>query len=71
MKKIKWENITFIVFIILGCIAIYQHSMNANSLTILEFPFYFGQAVVCRYAVKYSRKNFKEFSNDLKSLFED
>lgn len=69
MKKIKWENITFIVFIILGCIAIYNHSFN--SLTILEFPLYFGQAVVCRYAVKYSRKNFKELTNELKSLFED
>lgn len=54
MKKIKWENIIFIILLIYSVLAIAHH--NFNVMTILEIPVYFTMAIMVRETIKVIRK---------------
>jgi hypothetical protein len=54
MKKIKWENIAFILFIAYSIAAIMHHTFN--SLSILEIPVYLMLAIILRCTIKSIRK---------------
>ena len=67
MKKIKWENVGFIITLLYGVIAILHHTYN--ELTMLEIPVYLIQAIMVKYSIKYIRLNKKAFLNDFKDIF--
>lgn len=69
MKHIKWENIAFILILVYGAVAMLHHTYN--SLSLLEIPIYFGQALLIRYSIKYVRLNPKAFLSEIEELFED
>lgn len=59
LKRIKWENITFIIMLLLG-IASMQHHYALNGLykgLLIELPMYLMFAFGFRYIVKDIRKN--------------
>ena len=59
MRKIKWENIVFILMVVLGVASI-QHHIALNGLysnLLFEVIFYSIFAFVFRYIVKDIRKN--------------
>lgn len=59
LRKVKWENITFLVMIILGIISIIHH-IKLNGLyfnLIIEVIVYLMFAFTFRYIVKDIRKN--------------
>lgn len=69
MKRIKWENITFIAMLVYGFVAIALH--NFNELTLCEVPVYFTMAFITRYAVKYVRLNTKAFLSEIRNILID
>lgn len=69
MKKIKWENIAFIMMLVYGAVAMLHHTYN--ELSLLEIPVYLGQALLVRYSVKYVRTNTKDFINEIINLFNE
>lgn len=69
MRRIRWENIAFILMLIYGAVAMLHHTYN--SLSLLEIPIYFGQALLVRYSVKYVRLNSKAFLSEIEELFND
>lgn len=69
MKKVKWENIAFVIMLIYGTICIIMH--KTNDISYLEIPMYFGQALLVRYSVKYVRKNTKEFIKEINDLIQE
>lgn len=59
MKKIKWENITFLLITILGVVSLVHH-IKLNGLyldLIFEVAMYLIFALVGKYLVKDIRKN--------------
>ena len=46
MKHIKWENITFILMLVYGAVAMLHHTYN--ELSLLEIPTYFGLALLVK-----------------------
>ena len=69
MKRIKWENIFFILMLVYGVICMMNH--NTNELSYIELPIYLGQALLVRYAVKYVRFNPKAFIGEIQDFFKD
>ena len=69
MKRIKWENIAFVITIICGVIQVVN--MNANSLEYLDIIKYLILAILVRYTIKYVRTNTKAFKGELKSFFKE
>ena len=67
MKRVKWENIIFIIMVIYGIIAISKH--NFNELTLCETPIYFTMVFLVRYSVKYIRLNTKAFLEEIRNIF--
>ena len=68
-SKIKWENITFILMLVYGAVAMLHHTYN--ELSLLEIPVYLGQALLVRYSVKYVRTNTKAFLSEIHDLFNE
>lgn len=54
MRKIKWENILCIIFIIYSIVSMTQH--EHNSLSILEMPVYLMLGTMLRIGIKSIRK---------------
>lgn len=69
IRKIKWENITFILMLVYGAVSMLHHTYN--ELSLLEIPSYLGQALLVRYSVKYVRLNPKEFLDEIHGLFNE
>lgn len=70
MKKIKWENIVFIIMLCYGIVSIYLHLSNKiNPLSFTEVPYYLILAIMSKLSVKYIRKNMKQIKQDFKMLF--
>lgn len=69
MKKIKFENIAFILMLVYGAVAMLHHTYN--ELSLLEMPVYLGQALLVRYAVKYVRTNPKAFIKEISDLISE
>ena len=69
LKKIKFENIFFILMLIYGIVAIQHHI--CNKLISLDIIVYFLQALLVRYSIKYVRLNPKEFAKEIKDLFNE
>lgn len=69
MKHIKWENITFILMLVYGAVAMLHHTYN--ELSLLEILVYLGQALLVRYSVKYVRLNPKAFMKEIYNLFNE
>lgn len=55
MRKIKWENIAFIIVIILDTIAVIKHGISI--FTPSEIIIYITMAIVLRYIIKDLRIN--------------
>lgn len=69
MKRIKWENIAFVLMLVYGAVAMLHHTYN--ELSLLEIPTYLGQALLIRYAVKYVRLYPKAFIGEIQEFFKD
>ena len=69
MKHIKWENITFILMLVYGAVAMLHHTYN--ELSLLEIPTYLGLALLVKYSVKYVRLNSKAFMKEIYNLFNE
>lgn len=69
MKKIKFENIAFVLMLVYGAVAMLHHTYN--ELSLLEIPMYLGQALIIRYAVKYVRLYPKAFIGEIQEFFKD
>lgn len=69
MKRIKFENIAFILMLVYGAAAMLHHTYN--ELSLLEIPVYLGQALIIRYAVKYVRLYPKAFIGEIQEFFKD
>ncbi len=69
ISKVKWENITFILMLVYGAVAMLHHTYN--ELSLLEIPAYLGQALLVRYSVKYVRLNPKAFLDEIQDLFNE
>ncbi len=69
MKRIKWENIFFILMLVYGVICMMNH--NTNELSYIELPIYLGQALLVRYTVKYVRLYPKVFLGEIQDFFKD
>ena len=69
MKRIKWENIAFVLMLVYGAVAMLHHTYN--ELSLLEIPMYLGQALLIRYAVKYVRLYPKAFIGEIQEFFKD
>lgn len=59
MRKIKWENIVFILLVVLGVVSVLHHIKLNGIYTnlIIEVIVYLGIALGGRYLVKDIRKN--------------
>lgn len=69
MKRIKFENIAFVLMLVYGAVAMLHHTYN--ELSLLEIPMYLGQALIIRYAVKYVRLYPKAFIGEIQEFFKD
>ena len=69
LNNIKWENISFILMLMLGAVSMLYHTYN--ELSLLEIPVYLGQALLVRYSVKYVRLNPKAFIGEIHDLFNE
>lgn len=69
MKRIKWENIAFVLMLVYGAVVMLHHTYN--ELSLLEIPMYLGQALLIRYAVKYVRLYPKAFIGEIQEFFKD
>lgn len=59
LKKIKWENIIFIILVIIDIICMKEH-IKLNGLYIelgMELIIYLSMSLVARYVIKDIRKN--------------
>lgn len=64
LKRIKWENIYFIISLVLSLIQLVKHSLVVNSgLLLIEMIFLLSFNSLIRYAIKDIRKNFIEYKN--------
>ena len=69
ISNIKWENITFILMLVYGAVAMLHHTYN--ELSLLEIPTYFSLALLVKYSVKYVRLNSKAFMKEIYNLFNE
>ena len=69
MKRIKWENIAFILAII--CRLIFTIELYNKPITYLEIIESILLALLVRYTIKYVRTNTKAFKGELKSFFKE
>lgn len=72
MKRIKWENIIFLIYLVYAVYSIYYHiAICGGNKLMLEVFTYSLIGLSIRMAVKYMRLHTKEIRKDLKLIFID
>lgn len=65
MKRIKWENIVFIILV--SCYVYNALSINDNVLQTLAIQI--GTSYIVKLAIKYIRVNWKQVKEDIRDTF--